>query len=425
MNNSDAMGIIDIHTNTPDAFGNSVLIRAAEHGHIALVRSLLSMKQININATDDNGHTALILAAGQGHTVIVQFLLAQHGINFNAANNNGNTALILASWQGHLAIVRSLLSMAKININASNIGGNTALMSAARRAHTEIVQILLAQESINFNATNNRRYSALLFAADIGHTKTVKILLTKEGIHVNATVGNGSTALFLAIIHGHIDIIQNLLSRVEININAKNDDGDTALLLAIKCIHERITHVMRTGVTACISSHSTHDLEIILTLLAQPGICVHEKDIRGMTALTYARTHKELKLNAKIITALEMAKNRDSLIRKIQHHLRLSYAQAWAATMPEILELYDTALLIEDLMPIALSYLAMVSYDEAKQLLPHLKTLRAAYATCVASPKSLHPCQPHSSSIAASTPAVPQWAYTDTGISDLTCCLIA
>lgn len=424
MNDSDTMRIAHIHTNTPDTFGNSVLIRAAEHGHIALIRSLLSMRQININATDDKGHTALILAAGQGQAEIVQLLLAQHGINFNAANNNGNTALILAAWQGHLAIVRSLLSMAKININATNNGGNTALMSAVRRAHTEIVQILIAQEDINFNATNDRRYSALLFAADTGHTKTVKILLAKEGIHVNATVGNGSSALFLAILHGHINIIQKLLSRVEININAKNDDGDTALLLAIKCIHERVAQISRTGVTACFSNHLNHDLEVILTLLAQPGICVHEKDIRGMTTLTYARTHKELKLNAKIITALEIAQNRENLIKKIQHHLHLSYAQAWAATMPEILELYDTALLVEDLMPIALSYLASLSYDEAKQLLPHLKTLRAAYATYVVPQKSLHPCQAYASLITTATPAVPQWACTDTGITDQTCCLI-
>lgn len=289
-----------------------------------------------------------------------------HARDFNdtATDNFGNSTLINAASHGHAAIVQSVLSMPSIDINAKNGQRDTALTLAARQGHITIVQSLLSKTGIHVNAVNDMGNTALILAANNGHAIIVQRLLSMPNIDINAKNLRGDTAFILATRQGHITIVHSLLSMTDIHVNAKNDYGNTALIDALQ-------------------------LDIVLALLAQPGIHVNARNKFGTTALIRAHSNHS---NSKIITALEIAQQRERVITAYQHH-SLTYAQAWVATMPEILELHDTLLLPSDLIPLVISYLTPLSYNEAKDLLPHLNSARSAdYTAFLIDANSAMPC---------------------------------
>jgi ankyrin repeat protein len=49
-------------------------MQACKHGHLACVKELLGVKDIQVDAIDANGKTALILAVINGHKDIVSLL---------------------------------------------------------------------------------------------------------------------------------------------------------------------------------------------------------------------------------------------------------------------------------------------------------------------------------------------------------------
>ena len=96
-----------IALDTPDKFGQTPLLRAADAGHTKSVRMLLD-RGANVKHADDEGRTALSLAAVRGHKVVAKLLL-KNGTEMNAQDKKGNTALALAAGKNHDAVVRFLL----------------------------------------------------------------------------------------------------------------------------------------------------------------------------------------------------------------------------------------------------------------------------------------------------------------------------
>jgi len=123
-----------------DNDGWTALIRAANNGHIDIVKALLD-RGAQIEAKDNVGKTALMWAASNGHTDTVQALLAE-GAQIEAKDDDGRTALIRAAWNGYTGTVQALLDRGA-QIEAKSNGGSTALMWAANNRHTDTVQALL------------------------------------------------------------------------------------------------------------------------------------------------------------------------------------------------------------------------------------------------------------------------------------------
>lgn len=84
-----------------------VLIIAAEHGYVDIIKTLIDAGA-NPNVVDKDGCTALILAAYLGHENIVKTLV-DAGADPNVVSNNGNTALGLALSKNHKDIIKSLV----------------------------------------------------------------------------------------------------------------------------------------------------------------------------------------------------------------------------------------------------------------------------------------------------------------------------
>ena len=70
-------GSVDINMAIPEA---TLLCYAAYHGHVAIVRELLSVPGINVNLAQHFGGTPLYLAAQRGHATVVDLLLSARAV---------------------------------------------------------------------------------------------------------------------------------------------------------------------------------------------------------------------------------------------------------------------------------------------------------------------------------------------------------
>lgn len=92
----------------PTYYGRTLLMLAAEEGHMDVAR-LLVERGADPNAVDDQENTALHCAALAGRVEILTYLLGL-GVNPIAQNNLGRTALMRAAWGGHVPAIEALIA---------------------------------------------------------------------------------------------------------------------------------------------------------------------------------------------------------------------------------------------------------------------------------------------------------------------------
>jgi hypothetical protein len=233
---------------------------------------------------------------------------------------------------------------------------HAALRAASARGDVVSLEKLLALTDIDVNATDGYGRTALTLAVMKGHISAVNVLLARPGINTNALDRCGRTALILAAYQGYAQIVRALLESPNTNINIADAFGRTALILAVWNDH----------------------VVIVQNLLNSPGIKVKVADRDGLTALAYARSGK----NSAIQLSLKQAFKRDSLMEAYRRHFRFNEAQAWAATMPEILGLRHQPLADRDVMILVMRYLAPLTYQEARHLLPFLPRVYGIHLLC-------------------------------------------
>ena len=95
-------------------FGGTALIPAAERGHVAVVRELLTTTQVDVNHINNLGWTALLEAiilsdGGENHQQVIRLLIS-HGADVNIPDRNGVTPLQHARQRGFQAIEQILLA---------------------------------------------------------------------------------------------------------------------------------------------------------------------------------------------------------------------------------------------------------------------------------------------------------------------------
>ena len=106
-------------------YGQTCLITAAYHGHLAICRLLID-KGAQVEAKNSHGNTPLHYAAAQGHVEIVR-LLCDRGADIEARGNNGWRPLHSTVWKGHISVVKELIEERNAEINARDNRGKTAL----------------------------------------------------------------------------------------------------------------------------------------------------------------------------------------------------------------------------------------------------------------------------------------------------------
>ena len=96
-----------------DSYDGTGLIRAAERGHVEVVKELLKT-DIDLDHVNDLGWTALLEAiilgdGGRSHTEVVRLLVQEGGADPNLADGEGVTPLEHARERGYTEIERILL----------------------------------------------------------------------------------------------------------------------------------------------------------------------------------------------------------------------------------------------------------------------------------------------------------------------------
>ena len=214
--------------NRPNRQNESALFVAAELGRAEIMRALLR-KGANANATEKENRTSsftvalssigrntvLIKAAQHGHAEVTQILL-EAGALPNTPGFLGKTALFWTAERGHLGVAQVLLEK-NADPNLKDVSGLTPLMVAASNGNVKMVETLLKNKA-EINAREGSETTApgsmfgvsgataLIHAARAGHANVVKILL-EAGSDVTATDSNGVNALKGAESNGHAGVV--------------------------------------------------------------------------------------------------------------------------------------------------------------------------------------------------------------------------
>lgn len=114
------------------------LWHAAETGDLVQLESMVP--RVDVNACNEHGVTALMRAAQNGHVRIVRALL-QNGADANIKRNDKFTALALAAFFGHTEIVRTLMEYGA-DSRASTRNGTSPQMWATARTFNAVVKSL-------------------------------------------------------------------------------------------------------------------------------------------------------------------------------------------------------------------------------------------------------------------------------------------
>ena len=157
--------------NYADKYGVNSLWIAALHGHLQVVRFLLSQGKTDVNQAPPSsesdrllgGSTPLIVASAWGHVEVVKELLSHPQTKVNQARTDtGETPLILASGNGRVEVVRMLLADRRVDPNIPETDtNNTPLMIAAYYEKIEVVKLLLKCPKVDIIIRNKNGDNAL------------------------------------------------------------------------------------------------------------------------------------------------------------------------------------------------------------------------------------------------------------------------
>ena len=177
------------------------IIAAANHGHVALVQTLL---QRFIRLDNHNVLTkAAFAAASRGYPLVVQMLLT-HSLDVNVVSHEGQNLLHHAARGGHARVVELLLDH---GVSYYEGQWGDPLYLAAINGHEDVVQLLL-DHGADINA-KGRDYCVLARAAKNGESPMIRFLV-ERGVDVHAR-DCGDVALEVAAERGHDETVRLLV----------------------------------------------------------------------------------------------------------------------------------------------------------------------------------------------------------------------
>ena len=156
--------------------------RACEKGNADIVRLILAQQSLaNVGYHCDNKTNAdrpLLTAAYHGHINVVKTLLSQSDIDINRKNGAGATAFHMAAMSNNLNIVKLLVRDSRLRLEDTYTVGIPALHYAARNGHTEVVMYLLDLYPISVITKSYYGRTASQAGAENGNYGISKMILS-------------------------------------------------------------------------------------------------------------------------------------------------------------------------------------------------------------------------------------------------------
>ncbi|QIX02055.1 hypothetical protein AMS68_007572 [Peltaster fructicola] len=220
------------------ANGKTLLMAAAELGHIDLIDLLLS-QGFPVDETDDAGLTALHWWIKGKHSLdqslhIIANQLLSHETDCKHVRRRRSEGLRASPQVNSTKTGCNAQQKCDCLVNATDRNGCTPLMYAVWRVwSTEYVETLLAHGA-DIAAVDNRGRDALMEASISGTNACVSLLL-QLGADINAVDLEGRTALLLAATKQYDPsfVIKVLLDHGAV-VNAKDSEGNTPLASVVQ-----------------------------------------------------------------------------------------------------------------------------------------------------------------------------------------------
>ncbi|KAK9847338.1 hypothetical protein MYU51_019539 [Penicillium brevicompactum] len=139
---------------------------------------LLAVPSLDLNICA-SFQSPLCLAIREGHTAVLRLLLTHKDIQINAQHPGGDAPLCLATENGNVDAVKLLVAQgSRLKINQLNrTDEETAVSIAIRNANLHILHVLLQHPDVDLNQHNRWGETALLIGVREGDIEEVKRLL--------------------------------------------------------------------------------------------------------------------------------------------------------------------------------------------------------------------------------------------------------
>ena len=210
----------------------TLLHLAVEHRQLAVVRMLLTRKDIDVNRSGlrDNCTPLYHAVCGvYGSEDIARVLLADPRVDVNCLDADLQTPLHAAADLGAEQLLKILLAHPKIDPNIRDKLGRAPLHFAAGFGDCRLVRFFLEDERLAPAQCQGARGNPLHAAVRGGRFPALRLLLEDGRFDVNSTDENGDTPLHTAIRKGdREDLVLLLLSREGVDVEMRNSEGKSS-----------------------------------------------------------------------------------------------------------------------------------------------------------------------------------------------------
>jgi len=249
---------------TPEARGNTALIKAAQRDHTEVIRVLLTQgKGIEVDAQTKDGETPLWFVVEAEDLEAVK-LLHSHGAKINHQNSFGSSMLIGTVLHKKFEVLEYLVANGA-NIDMADSAGQTPLMVAitqlgGKKATTVfkfVEKFLTYKPKLDFEQVKGGGggYSALHIAARMGLVDAGKLLLDNGASIDIKSLATGGTPLHTAASANQTDFAKFLLKR-KASLEIFDKSGSTPLVVAVLHADDDMVEVLVDG-GAAINVKST------------------------------------------------------------------------------------------------------------------------------------------------------------------------
>lgn len=222
-------------------------IEACSSGDIDLAKELYTTRggEIDINVKNGAGYTAFNSACFYGHINVIKWLYSIDGKVAYTSDDLGNTPFLNACADGDMEIIKWLYSTGTVDIYDIDCDGYTAFIWAFSYGDKSLAEWLYSiSDSDYIHVRDNDGFTAFMNACMIPNGLALAQWLysiDSRLVNINDRADDGTTAFIIACTNDQLDTARWLYSIDPDCIHAKDNKGRTALSYACKYYYHDVT----------------------------------------------------------------------------------------------------------------------------------------------------------------------------------------